>query len=211
MANTEYAILKHHFDRLIFSSSIGTGLEPIRDTYEVAFGMKIHQFDIYQTQLKSSRNPINAIVTLVGPEQERTVPTGIISSANDICSVSVFWDDIFKGIRSEDGPSYINTVYHAMDNVVMMDRFYASDIVARENPHMTFIKACPFYFTYHHIKESLNHLLDEKVFIELLEKYIANPDDVGEIMKSISTRKYSADPEVIYSTMTCNGTIELFR
>ena len=214
MANTPYITLKHHFDKLLCGgyqqNYYGSGFEPIRDTYERAFGRKINLFDVYQTALAIPHNPINRLITLIGPNNCDDIPTGIMMSGSEITCVNTFTEDIFKGIPESEAGSYINSVYESMENVIVMDRFYADDHTARRNPYMIFIKSCPFYFTYHHIKECAPHLLKKDIFMTLLEKYIATGEDAEKVLESISTNKSSQDSELIYATMTCKNTIELF-
>lgn len=215
MANTPYVALKHHFDKLLCGgyqqNFYGSGFEPVRDTYERAFGKKINLFDVYQTALGIPHNPINRLITLIGPNgSDLDIPTGIMMSGSEITCVNALTEDIFKGIPEKDASIYVNAVYQSIQNVIMMDRFYADDRTARENPYMIFIKACPFYFTFHHIKECAPHLLKEKVFLTILEKYIATGEDADKILESISSVKFSPDSEIIYSTMTCKNSVDLF-
>ena len=132
-----------------------------------------------------------------------------MTSGNDIVSVNIFSDNIFKGISPSEVSGYVVSVYSAMQNIVMMDRFFAPDSVARKNPYMTFIKACPFYFTYHHAKECIPEALNGPLFHNLLEKYIIANDDTDKVLESISSTKYSANVEDIYYTITCKNTVEL--
>lgn len=214
MANTPYVALKHHFDKLLCggyqTNYFGSGFEPIRDTYERAFGRKINLYDVYQTAIGISHNPINRIITLIGPENDEPISTGIMMSGPDIVSVNTFTEDIFKGIPESEAGNYISEVYNSIANVVSMDRFYASDTIARENPYMTFIKACPFYLTFHHVKECCPHLLKDKVFMEILEKYIVTGEDAEKVLDSVKSTKFNQDSEIIYATMTCKNSVDLF-
>lgn len=64
MTRTGYTAIKKHFDGLMCSSINTTvsGLAQIKDTYELAFGTKIHMYDVYQTSVKLPNNPINKII-----------------------------------------------------------------------------------------------------------------------------------------------------
>lgn len=210
MANTEYAVLKKHFDKLIYGAGYPGGLEPIRDTYERAFNIKINLYDVYQTNSKFYRNPLNGIITLIGPKSNNVIPSGIIPCNNDVFSVNVFDEDIFKDSDSIDAESYIYDVYKSMKNVVEMDTFYSCDSKARENPYLAFIKCCPLYFTFHHIKDTKPELLKKDVFIDLIEKYIVVASDSNAIYESMLSTKYSTDIDIIYNTITAKNTVELF-
>ena len=211
MYNNDYSILKQHFDKLIYGGGypINNGLEPIRDSYERAFNRKINLFDVYETKFRLHTNPLSGIVTLVGPEQD-DVPSGIIGCYNNVFSVNILPDSIFRGINPENGFEYINTVYNAMENVVQMDTFHVSDTMAWRNPYLVFIKCCPFYFTYHHIRDSQPQLMDDYIFKKFLERYIvANDEDIDVVYDSVKNSKFSADSDIIYKTMTVGNKVEL--
>ena len=213
MTRTNYIALKEHFDRLIIGSHYhSNGLEQIRDVYRYAFGQKIHIYDVYQTSLRERNNCINKIISLVGPAND-DIKTGIIPCLDDIACVNIFNNDYFKGITTENIDDYVIDVYIAMTNVMIADPMYnVSDAIARANPYCAFIKLCPFYFTYHHILDTNPDIIGYcKSFRNILEKYICkNDEDIDKVLESICTRKFSSDFEDIYSTMTCNNTVELF-
>ena len=212
MTRTGYADLKIHFDKLFVGGYPGNGLEQIRDVYKYAFGNKIHLYDIYQTNLRVGNNSICRIVTLIGPEND-DIKSGIIPCIDSINCVSVFNKEYLQGLTSNNINSYIADVYDAMVNIMIADPLYnVSDPIARYNPYCAFLKCCPFYFTYHHIKYVNPDIIDNctEQFTNILEKYICDAEDAPKVMESIAASRYSTDFEEIYSTMTCKGTVELF-
>ena len=211
MTRTGYAAIKKHFDGLMRGSINTTvsGLAQIKDTYELAFGTKIHMYDVYQTSVKLPNNPINKIITLVG-EKDDSIKTGIIPCLNDICAVNILDKDYFMGLTLDNVNEYVMFVYQSMCNIMIGCPMYnLSDKIAMNNPYVAFLKVCPFYFTYHHLKYVNPNVLDCLALKEILEKYICDVEDIPTILHSIQSNKYSEDFEDIYKTMTCNGTVEI--
>lgn len=209
---TQYTVLKEHFDRLINGGfPYSNSLEPIRDTYEEMFERKINLYDVYQTPIKISTNPINGIITLIGPEDDE-LKEGIMPNDRDIVSVNVMPESILKGISEDMSSWYINKVYKSIQNVVMVDRFFIKSPHARlvDNPFIVFTKCISFYLTFHHIKDSAPEAFDENIFKDILCKYIALDDiDVDKIYESTNSNKYTDDVNRIYLIMTANGTAKI--
>lgn len=210
MAATGYAVLKKHFDKLFVGGYPGNGFEPIRTVYETAFDRKINLFDVYQTDLRCAHNPVNGIITLVGPDEGET-PYGTMMCNDSIVHVCVISEDFLKGISAEGFKEYVNFVYNSMHNIVVRDRFYWTDEDARANAYVSFIKCVPFYFTWHHCKTHLQHIFQVEPFKELMEKFIlSDEEEESKVFESLKSAKYSEDPCIIYRTMTCAGTVDLF-
>lgn len=215
---TQYAILKHHFDKLLFGGyPNNTGLEPIRDVYQRAFNKPINMHDIYATQLKVSSNPLSEIITLIGPDDESEepqdlgYPTGIMPSSSGIVHVSIFDDSILKGLSGDSAKSYAEAVHATMLDIITVDRFYKNKRYRGEHPYMQFIKAVPLYFAFHHIKECVPSVLnDTNTFKDILEKYYICNDNTIKVYESLMDRKYSENVEDIISTISCKNTVEFY-
>lgn len=209
---TGYEELKIHFDRLLLGrrgSRYYEGLEPIRLTYERAFGTKINFLDVHETPIDIRTNNIGTIITLIGPDSRLEIPSGIIHNNGIISSINLMSDDINYGINDDNIEYYINQVYHAMENVVKMDSFYKSDSIARDNPYLTLIKFYPFYFTYYHIMHCASSYYNKDIFISLLEKYLVNDNEnINKLIDNMENSKYSNDPDEIYYTISCGNTLE---
>ena len=208
--NTEYAILKQHFDKLLVGGFSGTGLEGIRDVYERMFNRRINLYDVYQTNLRFNHNPVGSIITLVGPDlkdDDPEIPEGFMPYEKGIGLVSLMSDDILKGVRSEDANWYSNAVYKAIDSVISKDPFYGGDMAARNNPHTAFLRLAPFYFTYHHLDSCAPSAIDYDVLHNLVEKYITT-DDIDKIIDTVKKDKYTTEEEGIYYTMSAHNSIE---
>lgn len=212
---TPYATLKHHFDKLLIGGyPNNSNLDPIRDTYTYAFDRPINLFDVYTSHFRgiSSHNPISALVTLVGPkdEIELGVPEGIMECNGEIVSVNIFSRDIFKGFSKDiDKEYYIRNVYDSMNKIVEMDVFFRNSSFSRNNPYSLFVRCLPFYFTFHHIQDCVPNEIDNKIFKELIEKYITTGDDADILLSSVMSRKYSENIDDIISTMTAKNKIFL--
>lgn len=211
MATTGYVALKDHFDRFIKGAYRGNGLERIRDVYEDAFGKKINLYDVYQSSLRVSNNAINGIITLVGPSDDN-IKTGIMPCGGDLVSVSVLSADYLKGINASNIDSYVMEIFAAMKVIVFGDNLAnnLNDKIARNIPYCAFLRMCPFYFTFHHINTCFPDMIGASAFSDILEKYFCGEEDIEKIMKSLCSRKYDPSFEGIYSTMTCNNTVDLF-
>ena len=213
MAATKYSLMKEHFDKLILGKfPRSTGLEPIRDTYSIALNTSINLQDVYETRLGISTNPIKGIITLVGPYPEDNIdlPSGLVGfNENDVYYVNHLSEEIFTGIDDNLAKYYINEIFCTMYGIMDFDKFKISEIKARYNPYAELLYAYPFYFTFHHIKESVPYIFKEEYFIDLLNKYY-NGDYADDIIESISTNRYTNDAEQIYSIMNCKNTIDSF-
>jgi len=214
--NTAYGALKHHFNKLLMGGyQSNNGLEPIRDVYEKAFDIKINLFDVYQTQIRDSHNPVGAICTLLGPEpeseDEKDIPTGILweEQTNGLISVNTFSDEILKGINEDTARWYISRVYKSMLDVVQYDQFYKSDMIARNNPYMTFVKCVPLYFTFHHVAECIPRMYNRDIFRDLIEKYTYAGDTTELILSSLENSSYTEDVTQIYSIVSAKGKADL--
>lgn len=210
-----YSILKDHFDKLILGGHrYGNGLEPIRDSYKTMFNLGIGLLDVYQTNFSIKNNPLDGIITLVGPygKDVDEYPCGIIQCGNNVYVVDHFVDDILRGISDDIAKEYAYHIYGVINRVVSMDAFFKSDSDAYANPFIATIKCIPFYLTYHHVRDTgLLEKVSISLFEDLLEKYIVSSgEDIDSIMNSISSSRYCTDYESIYRIMTDKGTIPLF-
>jgi len=211
MTRTGYFVLKDHFDKLLLGGYPGNGLEQIKDTYQFAFGTKIHLYDVYQTNLRVMNNPINKIITLVGPDNP-DLKMGIIPCLDDMNCVSVFDKEYFMGLTTESINDYAMQVYSAMVTIVSADHLFSLvDPISRmSSPYSSFLNFCPLYFTFHHIKTVAPDLMcDCNTFISILDRYTCNEEDAEKILDFLYKSKYSPCFEDIYSAMTCNNTVEL--
>lgn len=211
---TGYVAMKTHFDKLLkgeYSNNYFRGAEPIRSTYEKAFGQQINMYNIHETSFKVESNPcIKSLISIVGPiTDDRVLPEGIMMCDSGIAHVSVFDTEINKGIMAENIDSYVNTIYGYMDAITRSDSFYQPEPISRSNPYMKLIRMIPFYFTFHHIKEYDYEYLRMPIFHLLLEKYILSDNDcIDKLLTNLSKGKCSSDPCVIYNAMTVNGELE---
>lgn len=203
---TDYVKLKRHFDKLLFGGyPYNTGLEPIRDTYKYAFNNEINLYDAYESKMNIMGNPITSLISLVGPDDDEIpLQRGIMVVGNSLACVSVFADGILKGSIEK---CYIDEVFKSMSNVVASDQLYRPDILAIQNPYMTFIKTIPLYMTYHHINECAPSICDDSIFINIIKKYYCADDDTEKLYDSLTSTKFSEDIDEIISTITCKGTI----
>ena len=211
MTRTGYVALKNHFDTIFIKKhGIGNGYEQIRDVYTYAFGTKIHLYDVYHTNLRVANNAIDKITTLIGPEND-DLKHGIIPCLDTLQCVNILKKEYMMGLTENNVDDYIMDVYNAMCNIMIADPLYnVSDNIARSNPYCAFLKICPFYFTYHHIAYVDADLINRNnAFEHILEKYICDVDDASKILESLAHNKYSTDFEEIYSTMTCNRTVDI--
>ena len=213
MSTTKYCILKDHFDKLILGGyPQSTGLEPIRSTYENAFNMNINRQDVYQTKFNISTNPIKGIITLLGPNPKdgEYIPTGLIGmDENNVFYVTHFTNDILKA-SDEYAKSYIRDVFETMRNIVGFDSFCIDPFKhANNNPYIATVYAYPIYFTFQHIKKALPHLMDHDEFFNIMEQYYMDSEFIPDVLKSLKENKYSDDPEIIYSIMSCKNTVPI--
>lgn len=211
MTQTGYSVLKDHFDKLFLGGYPGNGLEQIRDTYQFAFNTKIHLYDIYQTNLRVANNPISKIITLAGPDNP-DIESGIIPCIDEMNCVNIFDKSYHMGLTEDNVNDYAEYVYSSMVTVVSADSLYnLTDPISRTcSPYSVFLNFCPLYFTYHHIKYVDPELVEScSIFKDTICRYVCSEEDVEMILKSLSSSKYSSTFEGIYSTMTCNNTVEL--
>ena len=213
MSTTKYCILKDHFDKLILGGyPQSTGLEPIRSTYENAFNMNINRQDVYQTKFNISTNPIKGIITLLGPNPKdgEYIPTGLIGmDENNVFYVTHFTNDILKA-SDEYAKSYIRDVFETMRNIVEFDSFCINSFKhASNNPYIATVYAYPIYITFQHIKKALPHLMDHDEFFNIMEQYYMDSEFIPDVLKSLKENKYSDDPEIIYSIMSCKNTVPI--
>lgn len=214
MTETGYAVLKTHFDTIFRSAKLGTGYEHIRDTYHKAFGMQINRYSIHTTKLSVSNNPIGKITTFVGPKND-DLKKGIIPSIDSINCVNIFDKQYLMGLNDDNIAAYVEDVYIAMDNVLMADPLYnMPDRAVIDNPYLIFLRCLPLYFTYHHIAYVDPDMIPKcaKIFIDHLERQgiCDSTEEAEKVLESVISTKYSTTFEDIYSTLTCNNTVQLF-
>lgn len=214
MTQTGYAILKTHFDTLFLSAKIGTGYEHIRDVYSKAFATKLHMYSIHQSNLRVANNPIGKIVTLIGPNNDE-IKKGIIPCIDTINCVSVLNKEYLMGLSEDNIEKYVEDIYMAMDNVMSADPLYnLPNGTIIDNPYLIFLRCCPLYFTYHHIAYVDPDMIDRcaSIFIDHLERQgiCDSTEEAKKVLESMASTKYSTTFEGIYSTITCNNTVQLF-
>ncbi|MCM1235484.1 MAG: hypothetical protein NC489_35745 [Ruminococcus flavefaciens] len=210
-----YAILKEHFDMLILGGHrYSNGCEPIRMVYQKAFGRKIPLLDIYESEMRIKHNPIEGLITLVGPYDDLgEYPTGFISVGDRVMCVNHFTDEITKGIPDGYQREYIEQVYNVINSVISMDKFYRSDHDAIASPHVALIRLYPFYLTFHHALKIgfLNNQDVSSLFIHILEREILyGEEQIKKLIDSLESNPYSIDSCDVYRTMTCCGQLDLF-
>ena len=210
-----YDVLKYHFDKIIFGGyPSNSSLNPIRDTFELAFGTQINLYEIVQSTLRTNTNKIGGIVTLVGPEPEEDeiIPSGLMGAGSSLVSVNILNEDIYKGLYENTIVDYIDNVFDAMYNIIQFDSFFVNNSIARNNPHCIYIKAAPVYYTFHHLAEVAPNYIDkcENLFKEKIEKYMMlSTEDANIIYENLVNSKYSENENKIYNVMTNGNTIIL--
>lgn len=211
---TRYNDMKIHFDRLLLgthTNSYFKGAEPIRLTYNKAFGKQINFYEVHETFLRIDSNPfIKSIITLIGPEDDqRDLPEGMMMTEFGVSSVNIMTNEIYRGVSSSNVKSYTDSVYYAMDNIIQTDVFYKPEYIAKFNPMMKVIRMLPFYFTYYHIRDCAPTYFDSENFRTYLEKYLINgQESIDKLLNHLIERRYSDDLYTIYNVMTVNGEIE---
>lgn len=214
MTQTGYAFLKTHFDTIFQNAKHGTGYEHIRDTYQKAFGTQINRYSIHSTRLSVNNNPVNMITTFIGPKND-DLKKGIIPSIDSIHCVNIFDKQYLMGLAEDNIASYVEDVYMAMDNVMTADPLYnLPDGIIIDNPYLIFLRCCPLYFTYHHIAYVDPDMIPKcaQIFIDHLERQgiCDSTEEAEKVLESMASTKYSTTFEGIYSTLTCNNTVQLF-
>ena len=214
MTPTGYAILKTHFDTIFEKAKHGTGYEHIRDTYEKAFGTQINLYNIHTTKLSISNNPISNITTFIGPKND-DLKKGIIPSIDSINSVNILDKRYLMGLTDDTIANYVEDIYMAMDNVMTADPLYnLPDSAVIDNPYLIFLRCCPLYFTYHHIAYVDPDMVPKcaQIFIDHLERkgICDSTEEAEKVLESMASTRYSTTFEGIYSTLTCNNTVQLF-
>lgn len=218
MISTNYSKMKLHYDMLIRGSyPRNNGLESIRSTYENAFNTSINLFDVYESTLQVSNNPINRLITLVGPDSsEKKLPKGIIGLDDENCAfIDIITNDILKGdTDAMTMRDYIDMVFSSMCQIVNAGPFELSfssnHTPLKVQPNIILLRSYPFYFMFHHIKESFPNRFRLDYFNSILSRhYASNSEEIEKILTSIDEHKYSTDPDRIYSIMTCKNTISI--
>lgn len=208
---TGYVVLKQHFNKLIFGGyPASNGLEPVRDSYAKTFGKKINLYDVYRTPFRAAGNPIESIITLIGPDDPNgEMSEGIIACEREITSINIISESILKGIDETMIDEYTQEVFNAMKRVIEMDRSYKSSAQAKGNPYLQVVRFLPLYLTFHHEFECISNVMNERVFLDLIEKYYVAGDSAVKLLESMKTKKYTEDIAEIYNTLTCDNTIDL--
>jgi len=225
---TAYASLKTHFDTMIMGGRRRyrpDGYESLRDTYEIAYDIKIPLFDIYREKLDCNTNPIGYIATLMGPEAKvDDIPFGIMVDGDNIVYSHAINEDYRSIITDKQISIYICEVYSAIRGIIKQDKFYLGDKEARTNMLVAVTRALPFYLTFFHFKAILSNgsisgdpkIIGEKAseaFVMILEKYITNTEEDAKALLEFLLNKnntFSDDISIIYRQMTFNNKIELF-
>ncbi len=209
-----YSTMKNHFNELYRGAyKKSNGLEMIRNIYKDMFSKKIGMYDVYESSINTDTNPVDTIVSLVGPRPEDYIPSGLIRYYKRTGVVNIIPNTYLdEGITKETFKSYINIVYNAMNNIVRFDNLWLPDREAADNPFSVFIKSCPFYFTFHHAMECIPEMIVEEEFKNLLLKNLVSDDEEADaILNSISGNKCSNKMEDIYKIMTVSNSVDLFR
>lgn len=208
---TNYENMKIHFDKLIKGGYPPShGLEPIRSVYEDTFNMKINLYDVYQTDLKVSTNPVGGLITLIGPYNDNLPEGFIMNEDGKVYYVKQFTNDIMKDIDKDALKEYTNCVFYCMREIVEFDAFkVGNERFASYNPYLVTVFAYPLYFTFHHIKSCFPTLLDTDLFIDIIEKHYMDTEYAASVLNSLNDHKYTTDPNKIYNIMTCGNTIPI--
>lgn len=207
---TNYENMKIHFDKLIKGGyPTSHGLESIRSVYEDTFNRKINLYDVYQTDLKVSTNPVGGLITLIGPNDD-TLPEGFIMNEDGkVYYVKQFTNDIMKDIDFKELKAYTNCIFYIMRDIVEFDAFKMGERFACTSPYLCTVYAYPLYFTFHHIRDCFPALLDTDLFMDIMEKHYMDMEDIPTVLNSLNDHKYTTDPNKIYNIMTCGNTIPI--
>ena len=213
MVVTAYAALKTHYNKVLKTNVTTTGLERIRTTYDRSCLGNINPFGIATTNLSlGTCNPIRKIITLVGPEYKcENIKTGVVISDGELCFIDIITSDFYKDVKANMS-AYIKSVYKSMSTVVSFDEFHRSYALAAENPYCSLVRSYAMYFTYHHIKDCYPEYIDENigVFKDIIETDITAGEDVDLVIHSLTTSRYTEDPEKILGIINAGGKAELF-
>lgn len=210
-----YDVLKYHFDKIIFGGyPNNSSINPIRDTFELAFGTPINLYEIVQSSLRTNTNKIGGILTLIGPEPDpdEIIPSGVMHAGSSLVNVNILNEDIYKGLYDDTVVDYIDNVFDAMYNIIQFDAFFVNNSIAGNNPHCIYIKAAPVYYAFHHLNEVAPNYIDkcENLFKEKIEKYMMlSSEDANIIYDNLANSKYSENENRIYNVMTNGNTILL--
>ena len=162
---TNYENMKIHFDKLIKGGyPTSHGLESIRSVYEDTFNRKINLYDVYQTDLKVSTNPVGGLITLIGPDDD-TLPEGFIMNEDGkVYYVKQFTNDIMKDIDFKELKAYTNCTFHHIRDCfpALLDTDLFMDIMEKH------------YMDMEDIPTVLNSLNDHK--------YTTDPNKIYNIM-----------------------------
>lgn len=222
---TQYFDLKDHFTKALLNVS-NRNSEYIRDTYEAAYNTQINMFDVYQDDIRVSKNPIDSICTLIGPDNRvDDIPDGIMVDRFGVVYTHVIGTELVKSVNSRNIALYVREIHNACREIISRDPFYGTDKEARNNMLVAVTRCLPFYITFCHIKYIMNecNVITEseefyenlnKEYVAILTKYIVDTiDSANMIIDSLlaNSRKLDGDIASIYRFMTCNNTIELFK
>lgn len=204
---TGYSILKDMFDSMYSGKAYPMDYDNITNIYRDAFGVRISQLPKYIFTLNVFNNPINRIIVF-GNDSDLDLLTGAIPSQSGLDYMTAIDKRFEYGLNSANIESYIDYVYRTISGVIGKDRMNAC---GPKEPYGIFIRACPFYLTFHHIYNvafDLLNTIDEDIFNKYLAEFVADEDDFDTVMQSISGDEYNPTFEEICSIMTCKNTIE---
>ena len=203
---TGYSVLKDIFDCLALGTTAANIHDNITNIYRDAFGIKISYLPKYVYGLNVLNNPINRIIVFGGQEGV-DVLTGIIPSVNGVDYMTCIEKRFEYGIKADNIEDYIEFVYNTISNVIGKDRFSSC---GPKEPYGIFIRACPFYLTFHHIWHVAANVLnevDENIFNKYIAGFVANEDDIATVLQSVSGEEYYPTFEEICSIVSCNNTV----
>lgn len=210
--NTGYAAIKTHFDRLFNNMAFPIDFDHTRSVYSNAFNIPTAAYPMYAQPLKVMNNPINRIVTFAVNKSLDVdkVPYGIMPSINGIDYIHILDYEFGNGITEKNLENYIRHVYRYISDIVSYDKFADAD---GRTPYGIFLRACPIYFTYHHIDSVAGNIASEMslpIFNNFADEIVKNENDIEALLESISSTTYNPTFESICSVVTCKNTIELY-
>lgn len=204
---TGYAVLKDMFDCLALGTPAVYINDNITNIYRDAFGVRISHLPKYTYGLRVLSNPINRIIMFSGQEDTNLL-TGIIPSMNGIYYMACMEKQFEYGINKNNIEDYIRFVYNTIYDVVSKDRFITC---GPKEPYGIFVRACPFYLTFHHIWHVAANVLnevDEHIFDKYISKFVKNDDDIATVLQSISGEEYDPTFEEICRVVSCGNKVE---
>ena len=204
---TGYAVLKDLFDALSTGNGCPIKYDNITNIYRDAFGETVSYLPKYIFILKVLNNPINRVIVF-GGQSETKILSGVIPSTSGIDYITTIAKRFEYGLTVDNIEDYIEYVFNTISHIISKDRLIGC---GPREPYGIFLRACPFYLTFHHIvtvASNLLNIISEDVFNKYISQFVANEDDVATVLQSISGEEYEPTFEEICRVMTVNNTVE---